>query len=109
MDNLQAAADEIENLRSRLRKAEQQIDGLDAVLRRIREAEERARVVGNRLQVCVDLVRAQAEDAGLWFQATTAAEAYLQQAIRNLHTAIEARGIETHPGRPPSPGIEKGI
>ena len=35
------------------------------------------------------LVRAQAEDEGLWFQAATAPEAYLQDALRRLHHAIE--------------------
>ena len=31
----------------------------------------------------------QAEDEGLWFQATTATEAYLQQALRRLTRAVE--------------------
>lgn len=35
------------------------------------------------------LVDQQAEDDGLWFVAQTAAEAYLQQELRQLHTAIE--------------------
>ena len=35
------------------------------------------------------LVRAQAEDEGLWFQAATAPEVYLQDALRRLHHAIE--------------------
>lgn len=37
-----------------------------------------------------ELVAIQAEDAGLWFIAKTAPEAYLQQALRELHAAIEA-------------------
>ena len=32
----------------------------------------------------------QAEDEGLWFAAVTAPEAYLQQELRKLHSAIEA-------------------
>jgi len=32
----------------------------------------------------------QAEDEGLWFDAVTAPEAYLQQELRKLHSAIEA-------------------
>ena len=36
-----------------------------------------------------NLVNAQAEDEGLWFQAPTASEAYLQQALRELHALIE--------------------
>lgn len=35
------------------------------------------------------LVNAQAEDHGLWFAAQTASEAYLQQALRKLHAAVE--------------------
>lgn len=31
----------------------------------------------------------QAEDEGLWFDAQTAPEAYLQQALRRLHAAVE--------------------
>ena len=40
------------------------------------------------------LVDAQAEDAGLWFDALTAPEAYLQAALRKLHAAVEA---DAHP------------
>lgn len=36
------------------------------------------------------IVYEQAEDEGLWFVAETAAEAYLQQELRRLHTAVEA-------------------
>ena len=35
------------------------------------------------------LVNKQAEDEGLWFQAETAPEAYLQQELRKLHAAVE--------------------
>ena len=35
------------------------------------------------------LVKAQAEDEGLWFIAETAPEAYLQSALRRLHAACE--------------------
>ena len=35
------------------------------------------------------LVNKQAEDEGLWFEAQTAPEAYLQQELRQLHYAIE--------------------
>ncbi len=37
-----------------------------------------------------DLVDEQAEDEGLWFIATTAPEAYLQQELRRLHAAVES-------------------
>lgn len=61
-----------------------------------------ARLTGNealRAQQTVDmlarftnawrLVQRQADDEGLWFQAQTAPEAYLQQELRKLHAAIE--------------------
>ena len=35
------------------------------------------------------IVESQAEDAGLWFVAQTAPEAYLQQELRKLHDAVE--------------------
>lgn len=35
------------------------------------------------------LVDKQAEDEGLWFEAETAPEAYLQQELRKLHALIE--------------------
>ena len=36
-----------------------------------------------------ELVDEQAEDEGIWFQAKTAPEAYLQQELRKLHKLIE--------------------
>lgn len=36
------------------------------------------------------MVNAQAEDDGLWCQAETAPEGYLQQELRKLHKAVEA-------------------
>lgn len=38
------------------------------------------------------LVHEQAEDEGLWFEAQTATEAYLQAALRELHAAVESAG-----------------
>lgn len=38
------------------------------------------------------IVNQQAEDGGLWFEAITALEAYLQQELRRLHAAIDASG-----------------
>ena len=35
------------------------------------------------------MVDKQAEDEGLWFEAQTAPEAYLQNALRKLHALIE--------------------
>lgn len=52
-----------------------------------------ARFVLSRLapepSAALALVRKQAEDDGLWFQAATAPEAYLQQELRKLHAAVE--------------------
>ena len=39
------------------------------------------------------LVAAQANDAGLWFVAQTAPEAYLQSELRRLHAAVEAAAL----------------
>ncbi len=36
-----------------------------------------------------DFADEQAEDEGLWFEAQSAAEAYLQQELRRLHKVIE--------------------
>ena len=43
------------------------------------------------IQRVTDLVDAQAEDDGLWFDAKTAPEAYLQQELRRLHQVCETR------------------
>ena len=40
------------------------------------------------------IVDKQAEDEGLWFEATTASEAYLQQGLRKLHAAIESESAK---------------
>ena len=46
----------------------------------------------------VELVKQQAEDDGLWFEAKTAPEAYLQQELRKLHTVIEGIGPDDFEG-----------
>lgn len=38
-----------------------------------------------------DTVEEQSEDEGLWFEASTAPEAYLQQELRRLHKVIEEK------------------
>lgn len=45
--------------------------------------------LADRLEAIQGLVKEQAEDEGLWFIARTAPEAYLQQALRELHALIE--------------------
>jgi len=54
---------------------------------RAKAAERRAFEPHSALRKIVDL---QAADDGLWFEARTASEAYLQQELRKLHAAIEA-------------------
>ena len=51
-----------------------------------------------RLTEALSLVSAQAEDDGLWFEAVTASEAYLQQELRRLHAVIEGEKLERIPG-----------
>lgn len=48
----------------------------------------------HRLHNALELVKKQAEDDGLWFQAQTAPEAYLQQELRRLHKVIEGQSEE---------------
>jgi len=40
------------------------------------------------------VIEEQAKDEGLWFEAETAAEAYVQAALRRLHAAIEGKTPE---------------
>jgi len=42
----------------------------------------------------MEIVNEQAKDEGLWFNAQTAPEAYLQAALRRLHAAIENKTPE---------------
>lgn len=54
-----------------------------------REAVAENEKLRERLRDIRALVDAQAEDLGLWFDATTAPEAYLQRALRLLHATVE--------------------
>ena len=47
----------------------------------------------------LQLVKDQAQDEGLWFNAETASEAYLQQALRALHDAVEREENQTTRGK----------
>jgi len=49
--------------------------------------------MNDKLTALHALVDQQADDAGLWFEAATAPEAYCQQELRKLHEAVEATGI----------------
>lgn len=43
----------------------------------------------DRTAKILEMVNEQAEDEGIWFEAETAPEAYLQQELRKLHGLIE--------------------
>ena len=45
--------------------------------------------LADRLATIQDIVNEQAEDEGLWFEAETAPEAYVQRELRRLHEIIE--------------------
>ena len=53
------------------------------------DAHSRAERAEAELAKLRQMVAQQAEDDGLWFNAATAPEAYLQQELRKLHAAIE--------------------
>ena len=79
-----------------------------ALIAELREERKEHRAAEAELHVLLDDLRAarkvvedirtlvdeQAEDEGLWFEAATAPEAYLQQELRRLHEAVE-RAIPT--------------
>lgn len=54
-----------------------------------------------------ELIAEQAADAGLWFHAETAAEAYVQAALRRLHAVIEGDEIMAVVSEP-APSSEEG-
>lgn len=48
-----------------------------------------------------EIVQEQAEDEGLWFVAESISEAYLQNALRELHRAIEGEiPVNPPPNKP---------
>ncbi len=51
------------------------------------------------LKQIFDLVDTQAKDEGLWFVAETVAEAYVQNALRELHALIESFGKTDEKGQ----------
>ena len=69
------------------------IEQRDAALREIVRLNEAAAPAASEPRSnytdALNLVNEQAEDDGLWFNAQYATEAYLQQALRELHAAIE--------------------
>jgi hypothetical protein len=59
---------------------------------------QRLRAVDAAAKAARTLINEQAEDEGLWFQAQSAPEAYLQQELRRLHDAVEAIWPEEEQG-----------
>jgi len=47
-----------------------------------------------KMEALRQLVNRQAEDDGLWFNARTAAESYIQQELRKLHALIEDNTLD---------------
>ena len=66
------------------------VEGCDCVSCTTKRLENRIADLEETIAVQLALVHKQAEDEGLWFIAQTAPEAYLQQELRRLHSAIEA-------------------
>lgn len=58
------------------------------------DALDRLVTSAQRLQEAVDVVNRQAEDEMIWFAGQTIAEAYLQQALRYLHSVVEGPDSE---------------
>lgn len=82
---------ERDRLRDELRLVTAPHESVGAVIGALRAERDRLRKAHCRLQQMVD---AQALDEGLWFEAETAAEAYLQQELRKLHAVVEAAALE---------------
>lgn len=54
----------------------------------------------DRLNAATALAAKQAEDDGLWFEATMVTEAHLQHALRELAAAIETPNVRIEPVTP---------
>jgi len=81
--------DRIADLESRLAALKAQMPGAidyDRMWVTLRAEREEAMAEVERAK---SLVSKQADDPGLWFEAQTAPEAYLQQELRRLHKAVE--------------------
>ena len=84
---------EIERLRQELAESQARVSSWQNA-HQTREEEinllqDKITELNTRLSKAMTLINEQAEDSGLWFQATTASEAYLQQSLRLLTDAVE--------------------
>jgi hypothetical protein len=61
----------------------------DPFIKKIMELEEEVEYRRDRFNGIRSVVAEQAENPGLWFQATTIGEEHLQRELRRLHVAIE--------------------
>jgi len=75
---------------------EERINNLESVISNL---EQQIKLLGDRhnkdmetIEKIKQIVFEQAEDEGLWFDAQTAPEAYLQAELRRLHAVIEEQG-----------------
>ena len=97
---------EVSSLRDKIERLEKECAELRAEVERLRkaiypnglwekfaEAQKEIERLSEGLGKVRKLVDAQAEDEGLWFMAKYASEAYLQQELRKLHSAVEALAI----------------
>lgn len=76
------------------RKGEDQLRALEDAADRIEELLDRIRQQDRYIDNILRHVNRQAEDEGLWFNAITITEAYLQRSLRELHATVEGETIE---------------
>lgn len=62
-----------------------------SAVRKVESLESYNHALESRLERILELVRTQANDEGLWFDAKTAPEGYLQVALRQLHAVTEGK------------------
>lgn len=88
-DLLRAHADALEENARLTKRADDAHGAIKTLTQIVFEWKGRAERAEAELAKLRQLVAQQAEDDGLWFNAATAPEAYLQQELRKLHAAVE--------------------
>lgn len=86
---LRAFADALEENARLTKRADDAHGAIKTLTQIVFEWKGRAERAEAELAKLRQLVAQQAEDDGLWFNAATAPEAYLQQELRKLHAAVE--------------------
>ena len=74
---------------SETRRTPEAMEAHDNLRSRVDQLERELAAAKEELAKLRQMVAQQAEDKGLWFNAATAPEAYLQQELRRLHAAVE--------------------